>query len=77
MFAIGRQGHCFGVKILIKQMPSLKEGIQYVGMIKPYSSDYDYILTDMNGNIDCFSKGITSLLGLNPMTFKENQAINI
>ena len=47
-------------------MPSLKEGIQYVGMIRPIFSEYDYIITDMNGNIDCFSKGITSLLGLSP-----------
>lgn len=41
-------------------MPTLIEGIQYVGMIKPVHSDHEYILTDLDGVIDSFSKGITS-----------------
>eukprot|EP00347_Sterkiella_histriomuscorum_P007426 403348965 len=77
IFAQNRQGHCFRAKVLVKTMPSLKEGIQYVGMIRPVFAEYDYIITDLNGNIDCFSKGITSLLGLNPQLFKENNDINI
>lgn len=40
-------------------MPSLAEGVQYVGMIKPVSSDFEFIITDMDGIIDSFSKGIT------------------
>lgn len=36
-------------------MPSLAEGIQYVGMIKPTNPDYDYMLTDMDGVIDSFT----------------------
>lgn len=58
-------------------MPSLKEGIQYVGMIRPSFSEHEYIITDLLGNIDCFSKGITSLLGLSPQLFKDNTGINI
>ena len=59
-------------------MPSLVEGIQYVGMIKPLASDYDYVLTDMDGVIDSFSKGITNLLSLNPNLFKDKDSqINI
>ena len=52
-------------------MPSLSEGIQYVGMIKPIASDCEYMLTDMDGIIDSFSKGITGLLGLTPNLFKD------
>lgn len=52
-------------------MPNLTEGIQYVGMIKPIISDFEYMLTDMTGVIDSFSKGITSLLGLTPNLFKD------
>lgn len=48
-----------------------------MGMIRPVFAEYDYIITDLNGNIDSFSKGITSLLGLNPQLFKENNDINI
>jgi len=55
-------------------MPTLAEGIQYVGMIKPISSDYEYILTDMNGIIDSFSKGITGMLGLSPNLFKDKDS---
>jgi len=46
-------------------------------MIRPIFSEHDYIITDLSGNIDSFSKGITSLLGLNPQLFKENTDINI
>lgn len=59
-------------------MPSLVEGIQYVGMIRPVISDYEYMLTDMNGIIDSFSKGITGMLGLTPNLFKDKDSqINI
>lgn len=66
-------------------MPSLKDdsmgstgsGVSYVGMIKPVTTDYEYILTDIRGNIDSFSSGIGSLLNLNPALFKEGSNINI
>lgn len=77
VFALNRQGHCFRSKVLVKILPSLKEGVQYVGMIRPVFSEHDYIITDLSGNIDSFSKGVTSLLGLNPVLFKENTDINI
>lgn len=78
LFATHRNGHCFQMKILVKQMPSLAEGIQYVGMVKPIASDYEYMLTDMDGVIDSFSKGITGLLGLTPNLFKDKDSqINI
>jgi len=47
-------------------------------MIKPAMSNYDYLLTDMDGIIDSFSKGITSLLGLPANLFKDKDTqINI
>lgn len=39
LFATHRNDHCFSMKILVKQMPNLLEGIQYVGMIKPIVSE--------------------------------------
>ena len=78
LFSTHRNGHCFQMRLLVKQMPSLAEGIQYVGMIKPLASDYEYMLTDMDGVIDSFSKGITGLLGLTPNLFKDKDSqINI
>jgi hypothetical protein len=59
-------------------MPSLSEGIQYVGMIKPLTSEYEYMITDMDGVIDSFTKGVTAMLGLTPNLFKDKDSqINI
>lgn len=78
VFALNKVGHCFYVKVLVKQMPTLREGVSYVGMIRPTYTEFDYIITNLNGNIDSFSKGISSLLGIQPSTFKDNNSnINI
>jgi hypothetical protein len=43
-------------------------------MIKPIVSDFEFILTDMDGVIDSFSKGMTGLLGLTPNLFKDKDS---
>ena len=60
-------------------MPTLDKGIQYVGMIKPMSTDYDYILTDMEGVIDSVSKNVSDqLLKVDQNLFKDKDSkINI
>jgi hypothetical protein len=58
-------------------MPSLAEGIQYVGMIKPQMSDNDYIITDFNGYIDSFTAGIGLLFNINPQLVKDSSTFNI
>ena len=45
-----------------------------MGMIKPLQSDFDYIITDMDGIIDSFSKNITGILGLSPNVFKDKDS---
>lgn len=68
-----RVGHIFSVTIIVKPVPSLKNDIQYIGLVKPTGKDYDYILTDQYGRIDSISKGISAMLGLQPTFFKENE----
>lgn len=47
-------------------------------MLRPLTSDYEYMLTDMDGVIDSFTKGITGMLGLTPNLFKDKDSqINI
>ena len=66
------------MRLLVKQMPSLAEGIQYVGMIRPVASDYEFLITDMDGVIDSFTKGVTGMLGLTPNLFKDKDSqVNI
>ena len=72
-FAMLRAGHVFAVSLIVKPVPSLKNDIQYIGLMKPQGKDFDYILTDTFGRIDSISKGITSLLQLQPTFFKENE----
>jgi PAS domain S-box-containing protein len=72
-FAMLRAGHIFAISLIVKPVPSLKNDIQYIGLMKPMYKDYDYILTDQQGRIDSISKGITSLLQLQPSFFKENE----
>jgi PAS domain S-box-containing protein len=72
-FAMLRAGHIFAISLIVKPVPSLKNDIQYIGLIKPTGKDYDYILTDQYGRIDSISKGITSILQLQPTFFKENE----
>jgi PAS domain S-box-containing protein len=61
-FAMLRVGHIFSITLIAKPVPSLRNDIQYIGLIKPTNKDYDFILTDQYGRIDSISKGITSML---------------
>ena len=45
-FAMLRAGHIFAINLIVKPVPSLKNDIQYISLIKPSGKDYDYILTD-------------------------------
>jgi len=75
-FGLHRNGYCICIMLMVKQIPSLAEGLQYVGMMREVDTDSDFILTDPRGIIDSFSLGISSTLNLSPSLFKENE-INI
>jgi hypothetical protein len=68
-----RTGVIFPVHLIVKPVPSLRNDIQYIGMIKSASRDYEYILTDENGKIDAVSEGIIALLKLPISFFKEHE----
>jgi hypothetical protein len=76
LYAVDKDGFCFQVKLVIKQLPDLSEGLQYVGMIRKSQRDCDYIITSMNGIIDSFSKGVQTSLNLSPEIIKDNK-INV
>jgi hypothetical protein len=68
-----RTGIVFPVNLVVKPVPSLKNDIQYIGMIKRSDKDYEYIITDENGRIDSISDGVISLLKLPISFFKEHE----
>jgi len=68
-----RIGHIFQITLIVKPVPSLKNDIEYIGLIKPINKEFDFILTDEYGKIDSISKGITSMLQLQANFFKENE----
>lgn len=71
-FAAYRTGTIFSVYIVVKPVPTVTSEIQYISMIKPGNRDYEYIITDENGNIDAVSDGIIALLKLPISFFKEH-----
>jgi PAS domain S-box-containing protein len=75
-FGLHRNGCCICIVLMVKQMPTLEEGLQYVGMIRQVHIDSDFILTDTRGVIDSFSAGISSVLNLSSLLFKESE-INV
>mmetsp|Transcript_15263 Transcript_15263/g.14825 ORF Transcript_15263/g.14825 Transcript_15263/m.14825 type:complete len:254 (-) Transcript_15263:896-1657(-) len=72
-FAMYRSGAIFPISLVVKPVPSLKNDIQYIGMIRRINKEYEYILTDENGIIDTISDGIVSLLKLPIYFFKEHE----
>ena len=73
VFAMKRSGFIFQITLVVKPVPSLREGIQYIGLIRPQNKDVEFILMDQEGKIDSLSEGITGLLGISSSGFfKEN-----
>ena len=68
-----RTGTIFPVHLVVKQVPSLRHDIQYIGMIKSANRDFEYLITDENGRIDTISEGVVSLLKLPISFFKEHE----
>jgi hypothetical protein len=73
VFAMYRTGIIFPISLVVKPVPSLRNDIQYIGMIKRSGKDFEYILTDENGKIDSISEGIISLFKLPISFFKEHE----
>lgn len=76
LYALNREGFCFGIRLFVRQVPDLREGIQYVGMMRQIQDNFDYVLTDQRGVIDSFSWRVSSLFAFPPSFTKEN-CINI
>lgn len=76
LYGLHKNGCCFCLKIVVKQLPTCEEGIEYVGMLRSCQDECDYILTDHRGVIDCCSSGILPLLSIPVSVFKESK-INI
>ena len=72
IFGMKRSGYIFSITLIIKPVPSLKQDIQYIGLIRPYGKEYDYIITDMQGKIDSITDGISGFLNVGASFFKEN-----
>ncbi len=73
LFAMPRSGFVIAISAIMKPVPSLKEDIQYISLIRERHKDYDYILTNDQGKIDSASAWISGLLHLQPNFLKENE----
>ena len=73
LFAMPRSGFVISISAIMKPVPSLKDDIQYISLIRERHKDYDYILTNDQGRIDSASAWISGLLHLQPNFLKENE----
>eukprot|EP01022_Parablepharisma_sp_SALTPOND_P033229 TRINITY_DN88328_c0_g1_i1.p1 TRINITY_DN88328_c0_g1~~TRINITY_DN88328_c0_g1_i1.p1 ORF type:complete len:1059 (-),score=118.88 TRINITY_DN88328_c0_g1_i1:1723-4899(-) len=78
LFALHKDGYCFHIKLMVKPMPQLENGfIQYVGMIIQTQEEYEYIITDMYGTIDCMSRNLATKLGINGKSLYKSAGVNV
>eukprot|EP01022_Parablepharisma_sp_SALTPOND_P032741 TRINITY_DN861_c0_g1_i1.p1 TRINITY_DN861_c0_g1~~TRINITY_DN861_c0_g1_i1.p1 ORF type:complete len:621 (+),score=62.10 TRINITY_DN861_c0_g1_i1:5171-7033(+) len=73
LYAVHKDGHCFFIKLIVKQIPNLEGGIQYAGMIRETVEKYDCIITNEKGVIDTFTKNVEDFIGQPASIFKENE----
>lgn len=43
-------------------------------MVRPTYTEFDYIICNMSGLVDSYSKGVSNLLGISPASFTDNNA---
>lgn len=46
LFALNRAGFLFDILLMVKQVPSLMQKIQYIGLLRPINKNYEFILND-------------------------------
>ncbi len=73
LFALPRSGHAISVYTIVKPLPSLLEGIQYIGLMRQRHRNYEFIVTDSEGRIDAASSWVSGLFHLQPNFLKEHQ----
>jgi hypothetical protein len=73
LFAMPRSGYVIAISAIMKPVPSLKDDIQYISLIRRRHQEYDYLITNEQGRIDCASEGISGHLHLQPNFLKENE----
>jgi len=60
-----KDGYCFKIKLLVKTMPCVKNGvIRFVGMMVRLVDDFEYILTDKKGVISSMTRDLADKLGI-------------
>jgi len=73
LFAMPRSGFVIAISAIMKPVPSLKDDIQYISLIRERHREFDYIITNEQGRIDSASAWISGLLHLQPNFLKENE----
>jgi hypothetical protein len=67
LFGLHKEGYSFQIMLVVNNYPFLRDGILYVGMIRPVQTDEQHVLTTTNGIIDSVSKGMAQFLRVYPL----------
>jgi len=64
LYGLHRNGYCFALILYVKVMPTLDNGLEFVGMIRQVQEECDYIIMDSKGKIDSVSSGLATALNI-------------
>lgn len=56
LYALHRAGYLICILEIVKLVPSLEEGVQYIALMRQHKKNDDFILTDEHGKIDSMSQ---------------------
>ena len=71
--ALHRFGNIFLIALLVKPVPSLKEGTQFISFIKKDDRENYLVLTDEHGRMEGLSGNFGELLGITPQLLKARE----
>ena len=73
LYAMPRTGCIICISTIVKPVPSLKDDIQYIGLIRQRNKGDDFILMSPLGKIDSMSESLSGKLRFQHNFFKENE----
>eukprot|EP01022_Parablepharisma_sp_SALTPOND_P014020 TRINITY_DN1886_c0_g1_i1.p1 TRINITY_DN1886_c0_g1~~TRINITY_DN1886_c0_g1_i1.p1 ORF type:complete len:1985 (-),score=180.40 TRINITY_DN1886_c0_g1_i1:1112-7066(-) len=73
LYAMPRTGCVICISTIVKPVPSLKDDIQYIGLIRQRNKDDDFVLMNPLGKIDSMSESLSGKFRFQHNFFKENE----
>lgn len=71
--ALHRFGNIFPIFLIIKPVPCLKDGVQFIAFLRSHEKGEHIVLTDFYGKIELFSTNFGEFIGITPQQLKNHE----